>query len=107
MTRVTSAEFQKNFGLYKRAALSEPLVVSIHGKETLVVMSHEHYESLLAGVKEKAREILALPAPPARPEIDAADEIDEIMSEEEMGRLQDLLSRSSPVLFQDAANRKD
>ena len=49
MKRVTSAEFQKNFGEYKREALHEPISISIHGKEMLVVMSHEAYETLLQG----------------------------------------------------------
>ncbi|MCW3783584.1 type II toxin-antitoxin system Phd/YefM family antitoxin [Defluviimonas salinarum] len=49
MTRVTSAEFQKHFGDYKRQALSQPVTISIHGKDTLVLLSHETYEQLLAG----------------------------------------------------------
>ena len=49
MKRVTSAEFQKNFGEYKREALNGPISISIHGKETLVVMSHEAYDALLRG----------------------------------------------------------
>lgn len=50
MKEVTSADFQKNFGLYKRQALAEPVTIRIHGRPTLVVLSAAEYERLTKGL---------------------------------------------------------
>lgn len=49
MKAVTSAEFQKNFGQFKREALSAPVSVLVHGRPTLVVLSQDQYDALLSG----------------------------------------------------------
>lgn len=48
MTEVTSAEFQKNFGTYKKEALKKPVEISIHGKPTLVMLSKQEFDRLNA-----------------------------------------------------------
>ena len=55
-TSVTSAEFQKAFGRYRERALSEPVTITNHGRESLVLMSAEEYRRL------KARDRLVLKA---------------------------------------------
>lgn len=47
MTKVTSADLQKHFGIYKREALSRPVEVTVHGKPTLMLMSYDFYQSLV------------------------------------------------------------
>lgn len=49
MSNVTSAEFQRNFGQYKREALASPVSISIHKRPTLVLMSYDHYQQLVSG----------------------------------------------------------
>jgi PHD/YefM family antitoxin component YafN of YafNO toxin-antitoxin module len=46
MTSVKSAEFQKNFGTYKRLALQQPVTITIHGQDTLVLLSKRKYDLL-------------------------------------------------------------
>jgi prevent-host-death family protein len=48
MVKVTAAEFQKHFGRYKDAAQREPVIVTSHGRESLVVLSVEDYRRLEA-----------------------------------------------------------
>lgn len=45
-TLVTSAELQKAFGLYREKALQSPLVITNHGRESLVLMSAAEYRRL-------------------------------------------------------------
>ena len=56
MTSISSAEFQRNFGVYQDRALTEPLTITRNGRERLVVLSVDEYRRL----KRRARE--ALPA---------------------------------------------
>jgi prevent-host-death family protein len=48
MVTITAAELQKQFGRYRDIALREPVSVTHHGRETLVVMSAEEYKRLKA-----------------------------------------------------------
>lgn len=48
MKSVTSAEFQKNFGTYKDAAMRAPVTITNHGRESLVMLSAEEYKRLKA-----------------------------------------------------------
>jgi len=76
MAHVTSADFQKNFGTYKRLALNTPVRILVHGKETLVLMSMEHYRRMEAGYRAPPLEkpsaaaeppaAAAMPAPEGR-----------------------------------------
>lgn len=45
-TSVTSAEFQKAFGRYRDAALREPVTITNHGRESLVLLSADEYRRL-------------------------------------------------------------
>lgn len=54
--RVTSAELQKNFGTYQDRALVEPVTVSRHGRDSVVLISAAEYERL----KSRDRQALAL-----------------------------------------------
>jgi prevent-host-death family protein len=45
-TRVTSTEFGNKLGLYFQKAMSEPVTITHHGRDSLVVMSAEEYKRL-------------------------------------------------------------
>jgi prevent-host-death family protein len=46
MNRVTSVEFQREFGRMRSLAQREPIVVTNHGREDLVVLSAHEYNRL-------------------------------------------------------------
>lgn len=46
MSVITSAEFQRNLGLYQDKALAEPVTITKNGRERLVLMSVEEYARL-------------------------------------------------------------
>ncbi|MGB0695787.1 MAG: type II toxin-antitoxin system Phd/YefM family antitoxin [Rhodospirillaceae bacterium] len=48
MTKVSSAEFQRQFGLYRDAAQRAPVTITNHGRETLVLLSADEYQRLKA-----------------------------------------------------------
>ena len=54
--RVTSAEFQKGFGRYRDAALRQPVTITNHGRESLVLMAAEEYRRL----KRRERRVMGL-----------------------------------------------
>ena len=56
MSIVTSAEFQRNLGLYQDKALAEPVVITKNGRERLVLVSVEEYHRL----KRRDRRALAV-----------------------------------------------
>jgi len=56
MITITSAEFQRNFGLYQDAALKEPITITRNGRERMVVLSAEEYHRL----KRRDRQVMAL-----------------------------------------------
>ncbi len=45
-TRVTSSEFQQAFGALSDKARHEPVVITKHGHDSLVIMSAEEWERL-------------------------------------------------------------
>jgi len=45
---VSSAQFQKAFGRYREAALRAPVVITNHGRESLVLVAAEEYRRLKA-----------------------------------------------------------
>ena len=51
---VTSAEFQKYFGHYREVAIREPLTVTRHDRDSLVLLSTAEYRRL----KRRDREVL-------------------------------------------------
>lgn len=52
--KVSSAEFQKAFGRYREVALREPVSITNHGRDSLVLLGADEYERL------KARDRVAL-----------------------------------------------
>jgi len=46
MVKVSSAEFQKNFGRYQDIALTQPVTVTRNGRDRTVVLSAEEYHRL-------------------------------------------------------------
>jgi len=48
MPRVSAAQFQKQFGAYSEAAQREPVTITKHGRDSLVLMSAEAYERFKA-----------------------------------------------------------
>jgi prevent-host-death family protein len=54
MDKATSAEFQKAFGRFRTMAQREPVVITNHGREDLVVLSIGEYNRL----KRRDREVL-------------------------------------------------
>jgi prevent-host-death family protein len=48
MVTITAAELQKQFGRYREIAIREPVSVTHHGRESLVVMSADEYKRLKA-----------------------------------------------------------
>ena len=56
MQRVTSREFQRNFGPCQDEALKAPLVITRNGRDRLVILSVYEYERL----KRRDRQALAV-----------------------------------------------
>ena len=46
MVTITAAELQRQFGRYRDLALKEPVSVTHHGRESLVMLSAEEYRRL-------------------------------------------------------------
>jgi prevent-host-death family protein len=46
MAIVSAAEFQRNLGRYQDKAQSEPVTITKHGRESLVLVSAEEYRRL-------------------------------------------------------------
>ncbi len=55
MSVVSSAEFQRNLGLYQDKALGEPVTITKNGRERLVLLSVEEYQRL----KRRDRHVFA------------------------------------------------
>jgi prevent-host-death family protein len=56
MVKISSAEFQKNFGRYQDVALKEPVTVTRNGRDRTVLLSVEEYERL----KRRDRRVMSL-----------------------------------------------
>lgn len=48
MVTITAAELQNHFGKYRDIARQEPVIVTHHGRESIVVISSEEYKRLKA-----------------------------------------------------------
>ena len=60
---VTSADFQRNIGLYQDEALRKPVTITKNGRPRTVLISAEEYERL----KRRDRHAEAAPQTPAVP----------------------------------------
>ncbi len=47
--RVSTVEFVRNIGLWQERALEQPVSITHHGRERLVLVSHTRFEKLMAG----------------------------------------------------------
>lgn len=56
MVTITSAEFQRHFGRYQDAALTEPVSVTRNGRERIVVLSADEYHRL----KKRDRRVMSI-----------------------------------------------
>ena len=54
LVSITSAEFQRNFGLYQDKAMLQPLAITRNGRERLVIVAADEYRRL----QRRARESL-------------------------------------------------
>ncbi|MCB1529537.1 MAG: type II toxin-antitoxin system Phd/YefM family antitoxin [Alphaproteobacteria bacterium] len=48
MTRITSTDFQRSVGMYCDTALQEPVIITNHNRDRLVLMDIEEYRRLKA-----------------------------------------------------------
>lgn len=46
MVRITAAELQRHFGQYRETAMREPVAVTHHGRDSLVVLSADEFARL-------------------------------------------------------------
>lgn len=46
MTRVTATEFKNNIGAFSDAAMDQPVIITSHQRDRLVLMSAEEYRRL-------------------------------------------------------------
>ena len=56
MVKVSSAEFQKNFGRYQDIALTQPVTVTRNGRDRTVVLSADEYHRL----KRRDRRVMSV-----------------------------------------------
>lgn len=56
MVKISSAEFQKNFGRYQDIALTQPVTVTRNGRDRTVVLSAEEYHRL----KRRDRSVMSV-----------------------------------------------
>jgi len=55
MTRVSATEFKNNVGAFSDAAMREPVIITSHQRDRLVLLSADEYRRL-TGTGEEARE---------------------------------------------------
>ena len=56
MVKISSVEFQKNFGRYQDAALTAPVTVTRNGRDRIVLVSVEEYQRL----KRRDRQVMSI-----------------------------------------------
>lgn len=55
MTRVTATEFKNNIGAFSDAAMQEPVIITSHQRDRLVLLSADEYQRL-TGTSESVSE---------------------------------------------------
>ena len=61
MTRVTATDFKNNIGKFSDAAMTEPVIVTSHDRDRLVLMSADEYRRLteaFQGVSEERKRFI-------------------------------------------------
>lgn len=61
MVRISSAEMQKQFGVYSETAQREPVTITKHGRDSLVLLSVADYERLKSFDTREAYSVFDLP----------------------------------------------
>lgn len=56
MVKISSVEFQKNFGRYQDLALTQPVTVTRNGRDRTVILSAEEYHRL----KRRDRRVMSV-----------------------------------------------
>ncbi len=51
MTRVSATEFKNNIGAFSDAAMNEPVIITIHQRDRLVLLSADEYRRLTGAVE--------------------------------------------------------
>jgi prevent-host-death family protein len=82
MVRVTAAELQKQFGLYTERAQREPVTVTKHGRDSVVLLSAEAYERLKSFDTREAYSAYDLPDDIAEAILKTAEELAEHLDDE-------------------------
>lgn len=75
MIKVTAAEAQKQFGLYTEKAQREPVTVTKHGRDSVVLISSAAYERLKSFDTREAYSVYDLPDDIAEAILKTADEL--------------------------------
>jgi prevent-host-death family protein len=57
VAKTTALEFQRNFGEFQHQAQREPVEITRHGRREFVLMSADHYDSLVAAAKHTRRTV--------------------------------------------------
>ena len=80
MVQVTAADLARQFGKYRDLALREPVSITHHGRETLVMLSADEYRRLKSfddrevyaaeDIPEEWAEELSKPIPPYETDLD-------------------------------------
>lgn len=61
MTRVTATEFKNNIGAFSDAAMNEPVIITSHQRDRLVLMSADEYRRLTGepqGISEERKRLI-------------------------------------------------
>ncbi|MCY3984686.1 MAG: type II toxin-antitoxin system prevent-host-death family antitoxin [Roseovarius sp.] len=61
MTRVTATEFKNNIGAFSDAAMQEPVIITSHQRDRLVLLSADEYKRLTGtpdGVSEERKRLI-------------------------------------------------
>lgn len=61
MTRVTATDFKNNVGAFSDAAMREPVIITSHQRDRLVLLSAEEYQRLTGtteGVSEDRKRLI-------------------------------------------------
>jgi prevent-host-death family protein len=61
MVRVTAAQLQKQFGAYSEQAQREPVTITRHGRDSLVLLSASDYERLKSFDTRESYSVYDLP----------------------------------------------
>lgn len=82
MVKATAAEVQKQFGLYTEKAQREPVTITKHGRDSVVMISSEAYERLKSFDTRESYSVYDLPDDIAEAILKTAEEFGVHLNEE-------------------------